>query len=102
MAEGRKGPNQGRGRPKGAISRRAIEVIENAALGGMLPLEYMLKVMRDDKANIERRDDMAKAAAPYLHPKFNSVSIPEGDEGTLRMGATQRMVVVITNDPDAE
>lgn len=30
----------------------------------------MLKVMRDPKADSGRRDDMAKAAAPYVHPKL--------------------------------
>jgi hypothetical protein len=33
------------------------------------PLEYMLRVMRDPAASHARRDDMAKAAAPYLHPR---------------------------------
>jgi hypothetical protein len=34
----------------------------------------MLQVMRDDKADKSRRDDMAKSAAPYVHPKFLSVT----------------------------
>jgi hypothetical protein len=33
----------------------------------------MLKVMRDSKADDQRRDDMAKAAAPYVHPKLASL-----------------------------
>jgi hypothetical protein len=33
----------------------------------------MLKVMRDGKADPGRRDDMAKAAAPYVHPKLASM-----------------------------
>jgi hypothetical protein len=33
----------------------------------------MLKVMRDAKADSSRRDDMAKAAAPYVHPKLASM-----------------------------
>jgi phage terminase small subunit len=33
------------------------------------PLEYMLKVMNDPKADPARRDRMAVAAAPFLHPK---------------------------------
>jgi hypothetical protein len=31
------------------------------------PLEYMLAVMRDARADWKRRDDMARAAAPYCH-----------------------------------
>jgi hypothetical protein len=34
------------------------------------PLEYMLRVMNDRFEDNRRRDDMAKAAAPYVHAKF--------------------------------
>ena len=34
------------------------------------PLEYMLGVMRDAGADWKRRDDMAKAAAPYCHHRL--------------------------------
>jgi hypothetical protein len=34
-----------------------------------LPLEYLLAVMNDPAADPLRRDRMAKAAAPFLHPK---------------------------------
>ena len=37
----------------------------------------MLKVMRDPKADKERRDDMARAAAPYLHAR----RAPEDKQG---------------------
>jgi hypothetical protein len=40
----------------------------------MMPLDYMLlTVMRDPNADNKRRDAMAMAAAPYLHPKISSV-----------------------------
>lgn len=35
----------------------------------MTPLDYMLTVMRDESADPMRRDRMAQAAAPYVHPK---------------------------------
>ena len=44
---------------------------------GKLPLDYMLGVMRDSKADKERRDDMARAAAPYLHAR----RAPEDKQG---------------------
>ena len=44
-----------------------------AAGKGITPLEYMLKVMRNSKADQSRRDDMAKAAAPYVHPRLSAV-----------------------------
>jgi len=37
------------------------------------PLEYMLAVLRDEKADPERRDRMAAAAAPYIHPRLANV-----------------------------
>jgi hypothetical protein len=37
----------------------------------MLPLDHMLAVMRDPAADQKRRDAMAMAAAPYLHPKLS-------------------------------
>lgn len=33
------------------------------------PLEYMLRVVNDQEADVMRRDRMAIAAAPFLHPK---------------------------------
>jgi hypothetical protein len=36
-------------------------------------LDYMLAVMRDPRAPPQRRDEMAKAAAPYLHSKLASI-----------------------------
>ena len=33
------------------------------------PLEYMLEVMNDEKADDARRDRMAVAAAPFVHAK---------------------------------
>ena len=37
----------------------------------------MLQVMRDDEAVPARRDDMAKAAAPYMHPRLQAVEAPK-------------------------
>jgi hypothetical protein len=35
-----------------------------------MPLDFMLSLMRDEELPIEFRGDMAKAAAPYCHPKL--------------------------------
>lgn len=51
-------------------------MIEAAEAGGELPLDYMLKVMRDVNAKLARRDDMAKAAAPYLHQRLAATERP--------------------------
>jgi hypothetical protein len=40
---------------------------------GILPLYYMLFVMRDPAADHKRRDAMAMAAAPYLHARLSTI-----------------------------
>jgi len=38
------------------------------------PLDYnMIRIMPDESAPAERRDEMAKAAAPYVHPKLAAI-----------------------------
>jgi hypothetical protein len=63
-----------RGRPRGSRNKRTRAVLEAAASGGELPLEYMLGVMRDPTVSAKRRDEMAKAAAPYLHSRLSAVA----------------------------
>ncbi|MGB9647619.1 MAG: hypothetical protein WCB44_21230 [Stellaceae bacterium] len=41
----------------------------------MTPLEYMLAVLRDESVEPDRRDRMATAAAPYIHPRLSSTQI---------------------------
>jgi hypothetical protein len=41
---------------------------------GELPLEYMIRVMRDETAEPARRDAMAVAAAPYLHARLAAIA----------------------------
>lgn len=55
------------GRKKGSLNKSTL--LKKAAREGVTPLDYMLRVMRDRKAKSSGRDDMAKAAAPYLHAK---------------------------------
>ena len=79
------GRRKGAGRPKGATSKTNEEVRKRAALTGELPLDYMLRVMRDPKTKVPRRDDMAKAAAPYLHSKLSAVTHSTDPKRPLRM-----------------
>lgn len=69
MAVGRKTGGRTKGTPNRATAKREREI----AKSGLTPLEYMLKVMRNERADASRRDDMAKAAAPYVHPKLAAV-----------------------------
>jgi hypothetical protein len=69
MARGRKTG----GRQKGARNRATEEARAAAAAAGVLPLDYMLSVMRDPAADHRRRDAMAMAAAPYLHARLTAI-----------------------------
>lgn len=71
MARG--GKRTGAGRKKGSVSRRSQEVAAAVVSNGELPLAYMLRVMRDKATDQQRRDEMAKAAAPYVHPRLSSI-----------------------------
>jgi len=80
----------GPGRPKGSKNKATIareHAAKQGANRGLTPLAYMLRIMRSPKADKGRRDDMAKAAAPYLHAKLQSTEIrnPEGSEFVIRV-----------------
>ena len=66
MARGGKRPGAGRPRKGAAVSAKEAARL---AKGGELPLDYMLRVMRNPEVDPARRDAMAKAAAPFLHAK---------------------------------
>lgn len=68
MARG--GNRPGAGRKRGTPNKASVERQKEVAATGITPLDYMLKVMRNPKADASRRDEMAKAAAPYVHPKL--------------------------------
>lgn len=75
MAHGMKTGGRQKGTPNKATSARLAEL----QASGELPLDYMLRVMRDERAEPQRRDDMAKAASPYVHAKLNAITNPAGD-----------------------
>lgn len=63
----------GRGRPKGSKNKRTLElerILKLETKAGDTPLEVFLRIMRSDKYPFAVRIDMAKAAAPYMHPRL--------------------------------
>lgn len=87
---GRGGRRPGAGRKKGSPSKFDAEVRKRAAEEGILPLDYMLKVMRDARVPKARRDMMAQSAAPYLHAKLSSVEVKNAKGEAFKM-ATKDM-----------
>jgi hypothetical protein len=49
------------------------------------PLDYMLRVMRDPAVEPARRDEMAKLALPYLHPKPTAIEHTGKDGGPIEI-----------------
>ncbi|UHD47648.1 hypothetical protein LUX29_11020 [Aureimonas altamirensis] len=80
MAIGKKTGGRRKGTPNKATAKREREI----AKAGATPLEYMLKVMRNSRADGERRDRMAIAAAPYVHPKLASMQHTGRDGGPIQ------------------
>lgn len=60
-------------RPKGSINKRSKALIEKATKGGMLPVEFLLKQMRNPKLDRQVRMQAASAAAPYLHARLQAI-----------------------------
>lgn len=72
------------GRQKGTPNKATRERQEAVAASGVTPLEYMLEVMRDKTADYARRDEMAKSAAPYVHPKLAATTHTGPDGGPIQ------------------
>jgi hypothetical protein len=76
------------GRQKGTPNRvNALKRAEIAA-SGETPLDYMLRIMRDETVDPERRDQMARSAAPYLHAKLQAI-------GEANVGQEPQIIKVV-------
>jgi hypothetical protein len=62
MAHG--GRREGAGRKVGSVSKLDGEARAKAQESGMMPLDYLLSIMRDETQDASVRRDAAKAAAP--------------------------------------
>lgn len=81
------GSRPGAGRPKGLPNKVTRQQQEAIAASGETPLEYMLRILRDPSIDNSRRDDMAKAAAPYVHPRLTAMDI----SGRLEIGIGSKL-----------
>ena len=82
------GKRQGAGRKVGSATKKTAELAIKAAAEGLSPLDYMLQRMRDEDEVPAVRGDMAKAAAPYCHPRLNAVEHTGKGGGPIQMTVT--------------
>ena len=64
----RGGRREGAGRKPGSVSRIDAEARQRAVAGGMMPLDYLLSIMRDENEGKRERIDAAKAAGRLAMP----------------------------------
>jgi len=81
MARG--GKREGAGRPEGAVTKRSREVANKAAEEGLMPLDYMLSILRNEDADVKDRMWAAEKAAPFVHPKLANVEHSGKDGGDI-------------------
>ena len=102
------GARKNAGRKKGTesydtkIRREATrEAVEEARAEGITPLEYMLKVMRDENADDKRRDAMAAAAASYMHPRLSNTTVNVNQKRTVEEVSTDDLLAAIKQSGDS-
>ena len=78
----RGGKREGSGRPPGKLNKRTTKVYEELEAGGEMPLDRLLKRMRDKKVD--------KAAAPYCHPRLASTEVSGPDGAAIEMNISMR------------
>ena len=61
------------GRPPGARNKRTLETVAKAEASGLMPLDYMLSVLRNEAEPTDRRQWAAQQAAPYVHARLSHV-----------------------------
>lgn len=81
MARG--GSRKGAGRKPGAATKRARESADMLAVEGLMPLDYLVGVMRETMPFDPNRFEAAKHAAPYMHPKLAAVEHTGRDGGPV-------------------
>ena len=84
-----KGQPKTGGRKKGVANLRARYLSEQAAKSGLTPRDYLLGVLRDPQASVERRDWAAATLAPYVHPRLAAIEARVDQYNTVEMKVTR-------------
>jgi hypothetical protein len=72
----RGGRGRGQGRKKGSRNKRKEAELDRLAATGEMPIDYVLRIMRNPKTTKARADRMALIALPYTSQKL-APKLPE-------------------------
>ena len=80
------------GRAKGTRNKRTTELQSEIAASRLDPVKYLLQVMGDETADVDRRDRAAVAVAPYVAPRLSSIdaTVKAKTEVTVQLTEKQR------------
>lgn len=67
------------GRKKGSPNKKTRVIADIIAQNGKTPAEFLQDVYLDEKNPLNLRIDAAKAAAPYVHSKLQSIEMSNPD-----------------------
>jgi hypothetical protein len=69
------GKRPGAGRKKGSKNKFAAQREVELAASGLMPLAYMLSVLRNSEASHEDRKWASEKAAPYCHHRLTATEV---------------------------
>lgn len=72
MARGSAPGERRGGRQAGTKNKASVARQKAIAESGLMPLDFMIQVLRDEAQTFERRQWAAKESAPYVHPKLSN------------------------------
>ena len=96
----RGGKREGAGRKLGSVAKLDADARRKAMEGGMMPLDYLLVIMRDEDQDARWRLDAAKAAAPYCHARLSSTELSGPNGSAVEVQTTQKLDISDLNDEE--
>jgi hypothetical protein len=66
------------------------------------PLDYLLRIMRDEDQDARSRLDAAKAAAPYCHARLSSTELSGPSGGPVSVQTSQKLDISDLDDEELE
>jgi hypothetical protein len=68
----------------------------------MMPLDYLLGIMRDEDQNARSRLDAARAAAPYCHARLSSTELSGPNGGVVEVQTTRKLDISNLDDEELD